>query len=136
MTAAEEKPQSRLKLLKRLIPLAVLGAAVALVVGQLTRMITHEVALAVSMTPGLADGLEKVELAVSETRDPEDIVSLIVFRIDAQDLSERRLTHTLRLTAGEYDLAFKFVAGGDSTRAVIRRTLEVSGDSAVSMNLP
>jgi hypothetical protein len=136
MTGTEEKPSARLKLLRRLIPLAVLGAVVALVVGQISRMITHDVTLKISMTPGLADGLEWVELAVSDTQDPDEIVSLTVFRMDAQALRERRLTHTLRLTAGEYALAFKLVAAGDSPRAVIRRTLDVSSDTAVSINLP
>ncbi len=136
MSGTEEKPSSRLKLLKRLIPLAVLGAVVALVVGQISRMITHDVTLTVSMTPGLSDGLERVELAVSDVQDPEEIVSLTVFRMDAQALSERRLNHTLRLTAGTYDLAFKFIAAGDSPRAVIKRTLEVSSDTAISFNLP
>lgn len=134
MTGAEEKRQARLKLLKRLIPLAVLGAAIALVVGQLTRMITYDVLLTVSMTPGLADGLEQVELTVSDPE--EEVVSLTVFRMDETALSKRRLSHQLHLTAGKYDLAFKFIAAGGSTRAVIRRSLDVTGDSAVSLNLP
>ena len=134
MSGAEEKRQARLKLLKRLIPLAVLGAAVALVVGQLTRMITYDVLLTVSMTPGLADGLEKVELTVSDAEN--ETVSLTVFQMDPELLRERKLTHKLNLTVGKYDLAFKFTASGGSPRAVIRRSLEVSGDSAVTLNLP
>ena len=134
MTGAEEKRQARLKLLKRLIPLAVLGAAMALVVGQLTRMITYDVVLTVSMTPGLADGLEQVELTVS---DPEkEVVSVTVFTIHETTLRDRRLSHQIHLTAGKYALDFKFIAAGGSTRAVIRRSLDVTGDSAVSFNLP
>jgi hypothetical protein len=106
------------------------------VVGQLTRMITYEVILAVSMTPGLADGLEKVELTVHDTQDEGEIVSVTVFQMDDAAFRERRLTHTLHLTAGRYDLAFKFIASGNSTRALVRRALDVSGDTAVSLNLP
>jgi hypothetical protein len=134
MNEAEEKRQARLKLLKRLIPLALLGAAIALVVGQLTRMITYDILLTASMTPGLADGLEKVELTVT---DPDqEVVSVTVFQLDEATRSTRKLTHKLSLTAGKYDLAFKFTAAGGSPRALTKRTLDVSGDSAVSLNLP
>jgi hypothetical protein len=134
MSAEEEKRQAGLKLLKRLIPLAVLGAVVALVVGQITRMITHDVLLTVEMTPGLADGLEKVELTITD--EDREIVSVTVFQLDETTRSDRKLTHKLNLTAGKYDLAFKFMASGGSPRAVINRPLEVSGDTAVSLNLP
>jgi hypothetical protein len=134
MSEAEEKHQARLKLLKRLLPLALLGAAIALVVGQLTRMITYDVLLTAALTPGLADGLEKVELTVSD--EDREVVSVTVFQLDDAFHRERKLTHKLSLTAGEYDLAFKFVASGGSPRAVIKRTLDVSSDSAVSLNLP
>jgi hypothetical protein len=86
------------------------------------------------MTPGLADGLEKVELTVSD--QDQEVISVTVFQLDETTRSTRKLTHKLSLTAGKYDLAFKFTAAGDSPRAVIKRTLDVSGDSAVSMNLP
>jgi len=134
MTAQDEKRQARLKPLKRLIPLAVLGAVIALVVGQFTRMITHDVLLTVQMTPGLADGLEKVELTVTD--EDREVISVTVFQLDESARSQRKLTHKLGLTAGKYDLAFKFLASGGSPRAVIKRTLEVSGDTAVSWNLP
>jgi hypothetical protein len=133
MSAEEEKRQAGLKLLKRLIPLAVLGAVVALVVGQITRMITHDVLLTVEMTPGLADGLEKVELTITD--EDREIVSVTVFQLDETTRSDRKLTHELNLTTGKYELAFKFMASG-SPRAVIIRALEVSGDAAVSLNLP
>jgi hypothetical protein len=134
MTGTEEKRQARLKLLKRLIPLAVLGATVALVVGQLTRMITYDVVLTVSLTPGLANGLEKVELTVSDPQS--EVVSVTVFTVDATTLNRRRLSHQLHLTAGKYALDFKFIAAGASARTVIRRNLDVTGDSVVSLNLP
>jgi hypothetical protein len=134
MNPEEEKRQARMKLLKRLLPLAVLGAVIALVVGQLTRMITYDVVLTAAMTPGLADGLEKVELTVTD--EDREVVSVTVFQLDETARRERRLTHKLNLTAGKYDLAFKFTATGGSPRAVINRTLEVSGDTAVSLDLP
>jgi len=134
MSVEAEKSQAHLKLLKRLIPLAVLGAVIALVVGQVTRMITHEVLLTVQMTPGLADGLEKVELTVTD--EDREVVSVTVFQLDETAGRDRKLTHKLALTAGKYDLAFKFLAASDSPRAVIKRSLDVSGDAAVSLNLP
>ena len=134
MSEAEEKRQAGMKLLKRLLPLAVLGAVIALVVGQFTRMIKHEVLLTVQMTPGLADGLEKVELTVTD--EDREVVSVTVFQLDDAARTERKLTHKLNLTAGKYDLAFKFIASGGSPRAVIKRSLDVSSDSAVSLNLP
>lgn len=134
MNPEEEKRQARMKLLKRLLPLAVLGAAVALVVGQLTRMITYDVHLTVSMTPGLADGLQRAEMTVTD--EDSEVVSVTVFQLDETARSQRKLTHKLSLTAGKYDLAFKFIASGGSPRAVIRRSLEVSSDSAVTLNLP
>ena len=134
MSEAEEKRQAGMKLLKRLLPLAVLGAVIALVVGQVTRMITHEVHLNVQMTAGLADGLEKVELTVSD--EDREVVSVTVFHLDETTVRKHKLAHKLTLTAGKYDLAFKFLASGGSPRAVIKRTLEVSGDAAVSLNLP
>ena len=130
----EGKRQAQMKLLKRLLPLAVLGAAVALVVGQLTRMITYDVLLTVSMTPGLADGLQQVELTVTD--EDQEVVSVTVFQLDETARRDRKLTHKLTLTAGQYTLAFKFTATGNSPRAVIKRTLDVSSDSTVTFNLP
>jgi hypothetical protein len=136
MTEAEDKRQARLKLLKRLIPLAVLGAVVALVVGQITRMITYDVVLTTTMTPGLADGLSGIELTVYTADQEAEIQSVTVFRVDETIQRERKFDHTLHLTSGKYLLSFKFIASGDSARAKMERTLEVSGDAAVSINLP
>jgi len=133
MNPEEEKRQARMKLLKRLIPLAVLGAIIALVVGQFTRMITHDVLLVISMTPGLADGLQQAELTVTD--QDQEIVSVILFRIDEAARRDRKLTHKLTLTEGKYTLVFRFTASG-SPRAVIKRTLDVSSDSTVIVNLP
>lgn len=133
MNPEEEKRRARMKLLKRLLPLAVLGAVIALVVGQITRMITYDVVLVAAMTPGLADGLDKAELTVTD--EDREVVSVAFFQIDDAIRNQRKLTHKLSLTAGKYDLAFKFMASG-SPRAVINRTLDVSGDSVVSLNLP
>lgn len=131
MTDPQQPVSFRTRLIRRLIPLAILGSAVALVVAQLSKAVSHEVTLELELAKGLSATLSTLELQVIS--DEEQVVSLTQFRFDQTHRPADSLTHTLRLTSGDYRLILK----GQCTEAVeFRRQLKVDGDTLVRYHFP
>ena len=121
-------------MVRRVLALALLGSAIALVVVQLTKAMTHEVALALDLAPGPAEGLERLELHV--TGPDGEVPSVTVFRFRQRpDRDLPPVHHVLRLTSGRYRLRFRLYRP-DHPPLEAERYLDVSGDAAVRYRLP
>jgi len=121
------------RLIRRLLPLAILASAAALVVIQMTQAVTQDVDLQIELSPGLPLDFSLIELQVID--EQEQVVSLTQFRFDQSHRPEKELTHTLKLTRGSYQLVFK-VSSTEAPPLVIRRRLLVEGDALTRFRLP
>jgi hypothetical protein len=126
----------RAKPIRRGLALALLGAALALAVVQVTRMIRHEAVVGVELGPGLLPGLRQVELRVMEEGAWDHPVSVVLFHFDSDHPPASALEHRFQLTNGRYELHIS-LRGQEGTQPLnARRALEVSGAVQTRFRLP
>lgn len=134
MIPANASPGGGRRMVRRVLALALLGSAIALVVVQLARAVAHEVDLDIQLAPGPAEGIERLELHVI---GPDgEVPSVTVFRF--RDRPHRDLWpvhHVLRLTSGRYRLQFRLYRPGHPPLTA-ERFLDVTGDAAILYRLP
>jgi len=125
----------RNRLLKRVLPLVLLGSAIALVIVQLTNVITHKTILQLELVGSLRSELKNLEILVEDPSNRDEVVSTAVFHFDASHRPAPQLDHILNLTRGEYSILFKMLTMDGSVHQS-RRKLDVSADSTVIISLP
>ena len=123
------------RLLRRTLPLVILGSAIALAVATFTSAVTYQTDLVLAIGAGHRDGLTFVEMLTLDAEDPDQVLSTVVFRFDREHRPEGDLQHTLRLTAGDYNLVFRLRKANGRTRE-IRKNLHVSSDASVHLVIP
>ena len=127
-------PDLKRRLLRRILPLAFLGAAIALVAIQVTGMAHHDVMLRLNLAPDLLETLTAIELTVSVPGEGEP-VSTVRFRFDAQHPATTELAHTLRLRAGDFNLQFQLMRNA-SEPLQVSRSLQITSDTSTTITLP
>jgi len=134
MNPADASRSGGRRTVRRVLALALLGSAVALVVVQLTKAMTHEVMVDIELAPRLAQGLDRLELHV--TAADGEVPSVTVFRFrDRPDPHPRPVHHVLHLTSGRYRLHFRLHHPGRPPLEA-KRSLAVTGDASVRYRLP
>ncbi|MBW2699860.1 MAG: hypothetical protein JRF33_03485 [Deltaproteobacteria bacterium] len=118
---------------RRLLSLALLGTAVALVVVQMTRVIQHDVDLILSFPSAWQPAINQLDLTVVEE---EEVVRHAVFRFDDDHPARTPLLHTLALARGMYRLELNIMRKDQVEAVRFVRPLEVSGSGVVSLMLP
>ena len=121
---------------RRLVSLALLGTAVALVVVQMTKVIQHDVELSLRFPSAWQPAISQLELTVLEEEELDEVVRHAVFRFDDAHPARTPLLHTLALTQGMYRLELNIKRRDQVDPVRFVRPLEVPGSGVVSMVLP
>ncbi len=125
----------RNRLLKRVLPLVLLGSAIALVIVQLTNVITYKTILQLELGGNLRTELKNLEILVEDPSNRDEVLSTTVFHFDVSHRPEPKLDHILTLTRGKYSILFKMY-GLDGSVRQSRRELDVSSDSTAAISIP
>jgi hypothetical protein len=128
-------PSWQNRLLKRILPLLLLGSAIALVVVQLTNVVTYKTILQLELGGNLRAELKNLEILVEDPSNRDEVLSTTVFNFDLSHRPAPKLDHILVLTRGEYSILFKMF-GLDGSVRQSRRKLDVSSDSTATISLP
>ena len=136
LSRKETEPASswRQHLIKRTLPLVLLGIAIALAVARLTSAITYDIDLRILVTGVHRKQLRELQILLTEP-GTERVLSTVRFYFDAEHEPPAELRHSVNLPSGEYSLLFKMSGDGQSKRSTTRRMV-VSEDATCRFSLP
>jgi len=126
-------PRSK-RVLRRLLPLIVMGVTVGVALSMFLGTVHREIDLEITVDPETANGLTELQLSVVQAPNGMRI-SDAVFRFDSQNPCRPHLRHSLRLRNGSFLLRFEAHRGGELAFDV-RREIQVSADAKIGIHVP
>jgi len=129
-----QDPPVGVRLLRRTLPLALLGVAVALCLVKVMDMWPNRLTVQLRLDEQLRRQLQRVDMTVSRAEEPDHVLVSVWLAADDEDV-ERPLQHVFKLSKGRYRFAF-IVYLDDGSSKQWYRSREISSAEEWTVNLP
>jgi hypothetical protein len=124
------------RLVRRVVPLLILGATVGWVVSHFRGQMRNEIQMEIVLRANQIPARPEMQLTVCREGEEETPLSVAVFLLRAEEGPWIHLHHTLRIPSGRYRLRFSYGLAQEPGSFVADRTLESSSDANLRVEIP